>query len=155
MLHKSVVTVSSINDIQFWFKDHQLMLLSQQWDKMQDNLIYKTKDFWENLHVINSESETSLKSLHKWDFVILRSHDFKISWLTVMWPESWQFCMKMRMKELTFSRNLWISHTILYKTFSVLFSTSCIQSCGWHLICMQPCLLPQSVNQQSDCAFNI
>jgi len=34
--------------------------------------------------------------------------------------------MKMKIKELIFSKNFWISHTILYETFSVLFSTSCI-----------------------------
>ena len=56
---------------------------------MQDNLIYRTEDFWENLHAADSESETSSELLHKWNFVILKSHDSEISWLTVMWSESW------------------------------------------------------------------
>jgi len=45
VLCRDVVIVSSMNDIQFQSEDHQLMLLSQQWDKMQDNLIYETEDF--------------------------------------------------------------------------------------------------------------
>src|SRR5947207_12582218 len=64
------------------------------------------------------------------------------------------FCMKMGMKELAFSRNLWISHTVLYGAFSALFSTSRIQPCGRRPVCMQPCSLPQSANHQSDCASN-
>ena len=89
VLHRSVVIISFMNDIQFQFKNHQLMLLSQQWDKMQDNLIYETEDFWGNLHAADSESETSLKLLCKWDLVISRSCDPEILWLTVMWPGPW------------------------------------------------------------------
>ena len=37
---------------------------------MQDNLIYEIEDFWENLHVTYSESETSSESFHKQDSVI-------------------------------------------------------------------------------------
>src|SRR5947207_14516698 len=47
------------------------------------------------------------------------------------------FGMKMRIKELAFSRNLWISHTVLYGAFSALFSTSRIQPCArfvWSLV---------------------
>src|SRR5436190_24108782 len=64
------------------------------------------------------------------------------------------FSMKIGMKELAFSRNLWISHTVLYGAFSALFSTSRIQPCGRRPVCMQPCSLPQSANQQSNCASN-
>ena len=90
VLCRDVIVINFINDIWFWSEDHQLMLLSQQWDKMQDNLIYKTEDFWRNFHVINLKSEASSESLHKQDLVISESHDLKIPWLTVMWPESWQ-----------------------------------------------------------------
>jgi len=90
ILCRNVVAVSSMNDIQFQSEDHQLMLLNQQQSKMQDNLIYRIEDFWENLHAVNSESETSSESLCKQDFMISRSCDSEISWLTVMWSESWQ-----------------------------------------------------------------
>ena len=89
ILYRDVIIISFMNNIQFQSEDHQLMLLDQQWDKMQDNLIYEIEDFWENLHVINLKSEASLRLLCKQDLVISRSHDLEISWLTVMWPESW------------------------------------------------------------------
>ena len=98
VLCKSVVIISSMNDIWFWSEDHQLMLLDQQWDKMQDNLIYEIEDFWENLHVTDSESEASSELLCKWDLVILRSHDSEIPWLTVMWPGPWQLSWQIEMK---------------------------------------------------------
>ena len=90
VLCRDVVTASFMNDIWFWFKNHQLMLLDQQWDKMQDNFIYETEDFWENFHAADSETEVSLKLLHKQDLMILRSCDPEIPWLTVMWPGPWQ-----------------------------------------------------------------
>ena len=90
VLCRDVVAASSMNDIWFWSEDHQLMLLDQQQDKMQDNLIYRIKNFWENLHAADLKSEASLRLLHKQDLMILRFCDFKISWLTVMWSESWQ-----------------------------------------------------------------
>ena len=78
MLHRNVVAVNSMNDIQFQFEDHQLMLLDQQQNKMQDNLIYRTEDFWENLHASDLKFEASSESLHKQDLVILRSCDSEI-----------------------------------------------------------------------------
>ena len=86
---RDVIAASFINNIQFWFEDYQLMLFDQQWDKMEVNVIYEIKNFWENLHVSDLKSETSSELLCKWDFMILRSHDLKISWLTVMWSELW------------------------------------------------------------------
>ena len=46
---------------------------------MQDNLIYKIEDFWENLHATDSESEASSESLCKQDLMISKSCDSEIS----------------------------------------------------------------------------
>ena len=54
------------------------MLLGQQQGKVQDNLIYGTEGFWENLHAADLESGASSGSLRKRGLVISGSRDPEI-----------------------------------------------------------------------------
>ena len=81
---------------------------------MQDNLIYRIKDFWGNLHAADLESGASSESLHKQDLMISESRDSEISWLTVMWSESWQSSSwkkysEIDLKQQQWEQNMWLT----------------------------------------------